>query len=158
MRTQSKENSQKTAHLFCSKKYCRRRWHVGQGNIVCAGQQNGKQVFKCTSCETRFVETKHTLFYRKKFPKDKVILLCKLLVHKNGVRPISRIMEISTATVEDYLLTIATHCRKVNDFLIKEVKLTQVELDEFWSFVKKRPKLANDNRMNLRELATTGAI
>lgn len=158
MGIQTKQNSQKCASQFCSRKYCRMRWKVGQGNIVCAGKQSGKQVFKCMSCKSRFVETKHTLFYRKKFPKDKIILLCKLLVHKNGVRPISRIMEISTATVENYLSLIADHCQEVNEFLITEIKLDKVELDEFWSFVKKRPRLQNDKRINLRTLATTGAI
>ena len=158
MRIQSKENLEKTANLFCSKKYCRMRWKVGQGNIVCAGKQGDKQRFKCTCCNRRFIETKHTLFYRKKFSKEKIILLCKLLAHKNGIRPISRIMEISTGTVEEYLSHIAAHCQAVNEFLIKESKLDQVELEEFWSFVKKRPKLANDNRINLKELATIGVI
>ena len=33
---------------------------------------------------------------------------------------------------------IAKHCKKFNEYFITELKLTPVEVDEMWSFVKKK--------------------
>jgi Glu-tRNA(Gln) amidotransferase subunit E-like FAD-binding protein len=64
-------------------------------------------------------------------------MICKLLVEKNGIRAIERIMEIHRDTVSDVIEVLARHARDVTDFLIKNVGLTKVQVDELWSFVKK---------------------
>jgi hypothetical protein len=64
-------------------------------------------------------------------------MICKLLVEKNGIRAIERIMEIHRDTVSDVIEDLARHARDVTDFLIKNVDLTKVQVDELWSFVKK---------------------
>jgi hypothetical protein len=64
-------------------------------------------------------------------------MICKLLVEKNGIRAIERIMEIHRDTVSDVVEDLARHARDVTDFLIKNVGLTEVQVDEMWSFVKK---------------------
>ena len=66
--------------------------------------------------------------------KDRI---CKLLVEKNGVRAIERIMEIHRDTVSDVIEDLARHAREVTDYLITNVGLTQIQVDEMWSFVKK---------------------
>jgi len=60
-----------------------------------------------------------------------------LLVEKNGIRAIERIMEIHRDTVSNVVEDLARHAREVTDFLIKNVGLTEVQMDEMWSFVKK---------------------
>jgi hypothetical protein len=61
-----------------------------------------------------------------------------LLVEKNGIRAIERIMEIHRDTVSNVVEDLARHAREVMDFLIKNVGLTEVQVDEMWSFVKKK--------------------
>ena len=34
------------------------------------------------------------------------------------------------------------HCKKFNDYFVNELKLTPIEVDEMWSFVKKKKKIA----------------
>jgi hypothetical protein len=53
-------------------------------------------------------------------------MICKLLVEKNGIRAIERIMEIHRDTVSDVVEDLASHARDVTDFLIRDVGLTEV--------------------------------
>jgi transposase-like protein len=51
-------------------------------------------MFKCKTCGRRFPESKGTVFYNRHLTEEQIILICKLLVEKNGIRAIERIMEI----------------------------------------------------------------
>jgi hypothetical protein len=42
----------------------------------------------------RFPESKGTVFYNDHLTEEQIILMCKLLVKKNGIRAIERIMDI----------------------------------------------------------------
>ena len=126
---------------FCSNSNCRNYGKRDAGNIVKYGHdKNGKQRFKCKTCSSVFVETKNTVFYNRKLSEDQIIMICKLLVEKNGIRAIERIMEIHRDTVSDVIKDLARHAREVTDFLIKDVGLTKVQVDEMWSFIKKNKK------------------
>ena len=48
-------------------------------------------------------------------------MICKLLVEKNGMRAIERIMEIHRDTVSDVVEDLARHARDVTEFLIRDV-------------------------------------
>lgn len=62
----------------------------------------------------------------------------QLLVEKNGIRAIERIMEIHRDTISSLIDDLANHAREVTNFLITNIGLSQIEVDEMWSFVKKR--------------------
>jgi len=100
----------------------------------------GRQRFKCKTCGGVFVETKNTILYNRKLSEDQIILVCKLLVEKNGIRAIERITGIHRDTISDVIKALARHAREVTDFLINDVKLTRVQVDEMWSFIKKNKK------------------
>jgi transposase-like protein len=109
------------------------------GRITRKGYNNkGNQMYKCKTCGMRFPETKGTVFYRRHLTDEQVILICKLLVEKNGIRAIERIMEIHRDTISSLINDLANHSREVTDFLITNIGLSQIEVDEMWSFVKKR--------------------
>jgi transposase-like protein len=112
---------------FCSNPDCPDCGKRGAGNIVRYGHdKNGRQRFKCTTCSSIFVETKNTVFYYRKLSEDQIILICKLLVEKNGIRAIERIMEIHRDTVSSIIEDLARHAREVTDFLIHDVGLTKI--------------------------------
>ncbi len=76
--------------------------------------------------------------YKRHLTDEQIILICKLLVEKNGIRAIERIMEIHRDTVSSLIDDLDNHAREVTDFLITNVGVSQIEVDEMWSFVKKR--------------------
>jgi len=113
-------------------------------------------MFKCKTCGTRFPETKGTVFYNRHLTEKQIILICKLLVEKNGIRAIERIMEIHRDTVSSIIEDLAQHARDVSDFLITNVGLSQIEIDEMWSFVKKSKRKLSKEMLDQINLVTAG--
>ena len=108
------------------------------GTIIKKGfNAKGNQMFKCKTCGVRFPETKGTVFSNRHLKEEQIMMICKLLVEKNGIRAIERIMEIHRDTVSDVVEDLASHARDVTDLLIRDVELTEVQVEEMWSFVKK---------------------
>jgi len=127
------------------------------GNITKRGfNAKGKQMFRCKTCGMRFPETKGTIFYKRHLTEEQIILICKLLVEKNGVRPIERIMEIHRDTITSLTRDLATHAREVTDYLINDVDLSQIEVDEMWSFVKKNKKTLSKEMLDQINMVTAG--
>jgi transposase-like protein len=143
---------------FCSNPNCRDYGKRDAGNIVKYGHyRNGRQRFKCKTCGRVFVETKNTVFYNRKLSEDQIIMICKLLVERNGIRAIERIMEIHRDTVSNVVEDLARHAREVTDFLIKNVGLTEVQVDEMWSFVKKNKRKLTGEMVTQIDMATAGS-
>jgi transposase-like protein len=128
------------------------------GQIIKKGfNVKGNQMFKCKTCSVRFPETKGTVFYNRHLNEEQIIMICKLLVEKNGVRAIERIMEIHRDTVSAVIEDLARHAREVTDLLIKNVGLTRIEVDEMWSFVKKNKRKLNREMLDQINMATAGS-
>ena len=128
------------------------------GHIIKKGfNAKGNQMFKCKTCGVRFPETKGTVFYNRHLKEEQIIMVCKLLVEKNGVRAIERIMGIHRDTVSDVIEDLARHAREVTDLLIKNVGLTQIQVDEMWSFVKKNKRKLNREMLDQINMATAGS-
>ncbi len=47
------------------------------------------------------------------------------------------IWKILLDTIREWLLRAANHSEKVNEIFLKDLKISKVELDELWTFVKK---------------------
>jgi transposase-like protein len=127
------------------------------GHITKKGfNQKGNQMYKCKTCGMRFPESKGTVFYNRHLTDEQIILICKLLVEKNGIRAIERIMEIHRDTISDIIEDLANHAREVTDFLITNVGLSQIEVDEMWSFVKKKKRKLTKEMLEQINRATAG--
>ena len=129
--------------IGCPNSSCRTYNKVGLLNIVRNGfQKNGTQKYKCVECKKPFVRTVNTPFFHKHLDKKEIIQVCRLLAEKTSFRAIARITEHHLDTIRAIATAIAKHCKKFNEYFIKELKLTPIEVDEMWSFVKKNKKIA----------------
>jgi len=95
------------------------------------------------------METKGTPLYRKHLSKSEIINICKHLVEKNGIRSIERITGHHRDTIGHLLEDLALHAEMVNSILLHEVGLGQFEVDEMWSFIKKK-KLSQEAQRERR--------
>lgn len=129
--------------VVCSNNKCISFNKSGLRNIIRFGKQpNGVQRYRCTDCNRTFARTLNTPFFHKHLEKKEIIRICRLLAEKNGFRAIARSTKHHLDTVRDIASIVAAHCKKFNDYFIKELKLTPVEVDEMWSFVKKKKRIA----------------
>ena len=79
-----------------------------------------------------------TAFYDIRSPEDKVLLALKLILQGLSLRGVSNVLGVKLDTVRLWLTRSARHAEQVNDVLIKEIEVNRVELDELWSFVRKK--------------------
>ena len=140
--------------VFCQNPKCRCYNKKGLRNIVRNGKRgNGTQNYLCRECGKAFVRTKGTMFYNKRLKKEDVVNICRHLVETNSFRGVGRQTKFNKNTICSYVDLIAKHCEKVNDMLIKDVKLGTHETDEMWNFVKK-----NKKKLNVKTLKTLNQV
>ena len=129
--------------IQCPNRKCKTFNKIGLRNIIRKGQQkNGTQRYQCTDCKKTFARTINTPFFHKHLSKKEIIHICKLLSEKTSFRAISRITNHHLDTIRSIASAIAEHCKKFNEYFVTELNLTPIEVDEMWSFVKKKKKIA----------------
>jgi len=125
---------------------CKHHGEKGLGNVVSNGtyrtRSTGKaRLFLCRTCGKAFSSRSGTAFFDLRSPKKKVLMGLRLLAEGLGLRGTSRVLEIKLDTIRRWLATAALHCEQVNDMLLQDLKLSQVQVDELWTFVKKNTKI-----------------
>ena len=128
--------------VVCQNPECRYYLREERKDIIRSGRyaSTGHQRYYCKRCRTYFMETKGTLLYRKHLPEEDIVLICKLLVEKNGIRSIERITGHHRDTIGRLLEDLAEHAERMNDFLVQNVGLSPIECDELWTVVKKNKR------------------
>lgn len=116
----------------------------------------GHQQYYCNHCKKWFVETTNTPLYHKHLSEDEIIVICKHLVEKNGIRSIERITGHHRDTIGNLLTDLAEHAQSMTQFLVKNLNLSPIECDEFWSFVKKSKRtLSSKAKLALKKVMST---
>ena len=131
--------------IVCPNPKCKHHDKKGLGNVVSNGtyrtRSTGKaRLFLCRTCGKAFSSRTGTVFFDLRSPKKKVLMGLKLLAEGLGLRGTSRVLEIKLDTIRRWLATAALHGEQVSDMLLRDLKLSQVQVDELWTFVKKTPK------------------
>ena len=128
----------------------------GKGIIKYGKNRAGHQLYKCLHCNHFFTETILTPLYHKHLSEEEIVRISKLLVEKNGIRSIERITGHHRDTIGRLLEDMAEHAEQVNRTLLCELNLTQYEMDELWTTVKKnRKKLSITAQLQLKKVAPT---
>jgi len=129
--------------IACPNEDCRAFNKLGLLNVIRKGKQrNGTRRYQCTDCKRTFARTINTPFFHKHLSKKEIINICKMLTERTSFRAIARITGHHLDTIRGIADVVATHCKKFNDYFVTELKLTPIEVDEMWSFVKKKKKVA----------------
>ena len=127
--------------ITCQIRKCKYFLKENGKDIIKRGKNRaGHQQYYCNHCQKWFVETANTPLYRKHLSSSEILMLCKLLVEKNGIRSIERITGHHRDTIGRLLEDMAEHAENMNDYLIRELSLTTFECDEFWTTIKKNRK------------------
>lgn len=129
-------------NVACVNKECKNYRKIGTSSIVSNGTystQSGKvHKYICRECGRVFCERQSTAFYDIRSPEDKVILSLKLILQGLSLRAVSNVLGVKLDTVRFWLTRSAAHAEQINDALVKQIKVNRVELDELWSFVRKK--------------------
>ena len=130
-----------TSLYFCPYEDCTNYGKVGSDNQIigagCYGSHQ-TQMLKCKVCQRRFSARRGTPLFGLKADEAIFYDVIACLAEGNGLRATARIKKVDKDTVVAWLDKAAQHVEAVSRYLMVKLQFEAVQLDEFWSFVKKR--------------------
>ena len=114
-------------------------------------------LYCCLKCGQRFSQRHASVFAGFHTAEETIYRVLKALAEGNGIRACARIFDLDKNTVLRLLNQAARHCQQVSEHLIKHYHLDEGQLDELWSFVKKRKRSCQHLRNWRPATATSGS-
>jgi IS1 family transposase/transposase-like protein len=115
---------------------------LNRGNVSAISTyltQSGKRrIFRCKDCESTFSETRETVFFDLRTSEEKVMMALKMLLVKVALSDIGFVLGVTEETVLEWLRRAAHKAQEINAHLLRDVPITEVQLDEMWNFIKRK--------------------
>jgi transposase-like protein len=149
-----------TSMYFCPYEDCTHYGKVGTDNRITASGCYGKQrtqLLKCNVCQRRFSARRGTPLFGLKADEETFYEVIACLAEGNGIRATARIKKVDKDTVSAWLDKASAHAEAVSRYLMVHLHFEAVQLDEFWSFVKKKRHAARPSNACWSSMATTGS-
>ena len=120
---------------WCDNPTCLDWGRVNAGNIRVFSYT--EQRYYCATCNRTFSADKGTLFETLRSEHDAVVEALALLTERNSLRATERLTHHDHNTVLHWVDLAGQHAAQVSRVLIRHLHLTQAQIDELWTFVKK---------------------
>lgn len=144
----------------CPNPDCTQYRLMNRGNISAISTyltQSGKRrIFLCNACEGTFSETRDTVFFDLRTPEDKVMMALKMLLVKVGLTDIGFVLGVTKETVLMWLERAAHKAHEINVHLLRDLPVTEVQLDEMWSFIKRKHAQQAEANGESRDISEDG--
>lgn len=149
-----------TSLYFCPYPDCPNNGKVGPDNQVIGAGRYGKnqtQLLRCKVCGRTFSERQGTPLFNLKADEETFYRTIGCLVEGNGIRATARIMGLDKDTVCRWLEKASRHVEAVSRYLMVNLHFEEVQLDEFWSFVRKKGRTSRPWRISKVNMAIAGS-
>lgn len=125
---------------YCPNLSCRYYGWLGLGNIRANGHPNGGRwrQLECGVCGRTFLETINTIFYGKQVAAETIWQVLKALAEGLDIRASGRVFDLEANTVSTWLAQAGAHMTSVSHYLIHDLHLSQVQVDELWALLGQR--------------------
>src|SRR5437660_8426198 len=116
-------------------------------HVIRNGSSGGRRRYECRGCGRFFGDTAGTPMYRLHTEAREVAQALLIVMRRGSLRAAEEITGHKYETIGQWVKRAAAHAAAITQVLASDLHLSQVEIDEFWSFVqKKRGQLANPTR------------
>src|SRR5271165_962425 len=109
-----------------------------QPHVVKNGTHRGKQRYHCQTCRKYFGETQGTPMYGLHTPVEEVAQALLIVMRRGSLRAAEEITGHKYETIGGWLRRAGEHAVALSAVLGTDLHLSVVEIDEFWSFVRKK--------------------
>jgi len=130
-----------TQRQWCDRHSCPDVGKVGTPNIKI--YSHAERRYYCTSCHHTFNADTGTFFETLRTDHPILLDVVAMLVERNSLRAISRIKHCRPNTILHWLDLAGQHAAAVSEHLIHGLHVTQAQIDELWTFVKKSRRIFN---------------
>ncbi len=111
--------------------------HCESEKVSKHGHKAGRQRFRCRSCGKTFTSTYGTPLYRLHTPAGEIALALLIVMRRGSLSAAEEITGHKYETVGRWLRLAGAQAQAITEALVRELALSVVEVDAFWSFVKK---------------------
>ncbi len=135
---------------FCPNQQCKDYGLRGNGNISIRGKygkDKDRDLLYCRTCGKRFAATHASALFGLHLPADTIGQIIHHAAEGVGVRATARLLGLDKDTVNRVILRAGEHCARVLSDLLRSLQLTETQLDELWTFVKKRKVLTTSKTL-----------
>ncbi len=127
------------ATCHCRNTRCARCGKIGSASALqLHGSDRGEVRFRCAACGYKMSARAGTAYAGIRTDVTQYALGAKLRAEGLGVRATARILEVDKDTVNRWLGYLGTHGAEVMAYHFRHLHLTECQLDELWTFVKKK--------------------
>jgi transposase-like protein len=105
------------------------------------GHTRGQQRWLCAGCGHSFGPTTGTAVYRLKTPPAEVVHALRIVVRRGSLLAAEELTGHKYETIGRWLRQAAAHAEALTAALVHDLQLSEVEVDEFWSFVRQKGAL-----------------
>ena len=130
---------------FCPNEKCKDFGLRHHGNIAIRGKygkDKSRDLLYCRTCGKRFGATQASALFGLHLPPETIRQIIHHAAEGVGVRATARLLELDKDTVNRVILRAGKHCANVLSELLASLELSEAQLDELWTFVKKMKVLA----------------
>lgn len=142
---------------FCPNNKCKDYGLRGQGNIATRGKygkDKSRDLLYCRTCGKRFAATQTSALFGLHLPAETIRQIIHHAAEGVGVRATARLLGLDKDTVNRVILRAGEHCARVLSSLLTSLELKETQLDELWTFVKKRNVLT----VRKKSITSTGKL
>jgi len=97
--------------------------------------RQGNQRFRCLDCGKTFVEEAARPLGEMRISMKDAVLALGMLLEGLSIRATERLTGLHRDTLGDLILTVGANCERFFDATIKGLPVTDVQVDEIWSFI-----------------------
>ena len=129
-------------------------------HCVSNGSSRGHRRFRCQDCGRSFAGTVGTPLFHLHTPVAEIVRAIMMVLRRGSLRAAEEQTGHNYETIAEWIHRIGAHADAVTDVLVHDLELSEVELDEFWSFVGKKGVLARQRGQAIlprRKRASAGA-
>jgi hypothetical protein len=126
----------------CPNPECTHYRRMQQGNVSAIATyltQSGKRrICRCHTCATPFAETRETVFFDLRTSEEKVMMALKMLLVRVDLAGLGFVRSVTEETVLAWRKRAASQAEAINHHLLRNLPVTQVQLDEMWHFIARK--------------------
>ncbi len=131
----------RTEQQWCDNRACRDFVKMDAQNIKVHSYVERR--YYCISCKQTFSFDKGTFFETLRTDRPILLDAVAMLVERNSLRAISRVKHCKPNSVLRWLDLAGRHAAAVTRHFIQGLSVTQAQIDELWTFVKKNKNTFN---------------
>lgn len=122
---------------YCDNTECVSYSLVGVGNLTTHSVVQGQ--VRCTHCKGKpFSVRRGTMFFDLRTPLSKIITCLSCLASGTGMNAVCRNNDVDGSSLRSWVVLASKHVSIFSAHMQRDMNLSEVQIDEFWSYIKKK--------------------